>query len=57
MDTHSILHTSEIILGTLIKKYGENRVHLNISTRDCEIPSTLKMEFETKSEIYQEKSA
>ena len=57
MDTHSILHTSEIILGTLIKKYGENRVHLNISTRDCEIPSTLKTEFETKSEIYQEKLA
>ena len=57
MDTHSILHTSNIILEPLIKKYGENRVHLSISKKDCEIPDTLKQEFETESETYQEKSA
>lgn len=57
MDRHSILHTSDIILDALVKKYGENKVHLNISRKECEIPNTLKNEFEIKSEIYQEKSA
>lgn len=50
MDSHTILHTSENLLSCLVKKYGENRVVLNISIKDCEIPSNLEEIFNKKSD-------
>ena len=48
MDSHTILHASENLLSCLVKKYGENRVVLNISIKDCEIPSNLEEIFNKK---------
>lgn len=42
MDSHTILHTSGSLFSILNKKYGENRVKLNISLMDCKIPSSLE---------------
>ena len=42
MDSHTILHTSGSLLSMLNKKYGENRVKLNISLKRCHIPSSLE---------------
>ena len=50
LDSHTILHNSESLLCGLIKKYGENRVVLNISIKDCEIPSNLEEIFNKKSD-------
>lgn len=50
MDSHTILHNSESLLCGLIEKYGENRVVLNISIKDCEIPSSLEEIFNKKSD-------
>lgn len=50
MDSHTILHTSENLLSCLVKKYGENRVVLNISIKDCEIPNNLEEIFNEKND-------
>lgn len=50
MDSHTILHHSESLLCALIEKYGENKVELNISIKDCEIPNSLEEIFNKKSD-------
>ncbi|MFR1776906.1 MAG: hypothetical protein ACLSW4_02460 [Clostridia bacterium] len=50
MDSHTILHHSESLLRALIEKYGENKVVLNISIKDCEIPNSLEEIFNKKSD-------
>ena len=52
MDSHTILHTSENLLSSLIKKYGEDRVRLNISIKDCEIPSSLEEIFDKENDEF-----
>lgn len=52
MDSHTILHTSENLLSGLIKKYGEDRVILNTSIKDCEIPSNLGEILNKKSDEF-----
>ncbi len=42
MDSHTALHNSENLLTNLHKKYGEDRIKLSISIKDCTIPNSIK---------------
>ncbi len=52
MDSHTIFHNSESLLSSLIRKYGEDRVVLNISMKNCEIPGSLKEAVNKKSDEF-----
>ena len=52
MDSHTILHNSENLLSSLDKIYGENRIKLNISLQDGEIPSSLDEIFMKKEMLW-----
>lgn len=42
LDSHTVLHNSESLLSSLYKKYGKQRVKLNTSLKNCEIPNSLE---------------
>lgn len=50
MDKHSILHTSEILLTTIYKKYNKEKIELLVSIKNCDIPEGLKNAFKEKME-------
>ena len=50
MDSHTALHNSENLLSSLNKKYGEDRIKLSISIKDCAIPNSLTDVFNRQEE-------
>lgn len=52
MDLHTILHNSENLLSSLCKRYGEQKVNLNVSLKNCQIPNTLDDIFSKKDDIF-----
>ena len=57
MDEHTAFHNSQTLLSSLNKKYGEQKVNLNISLKNCEIPDSLNKVFDTKGENILKSSA
>lgn len=57
MDTHTAFHNSQTLLSSINKKYGEQKVNLNISLKSCEIPEGLNKVFNRKGEILLKNSA
>lgn len=45
MDTHTILHSSEMLLNSLKEKYGIEKIKLFTSLNTCEIPEELEEKF------------
>lgn len=50
MDKHTILHTSENLLKSIYKKNNEDKISLQISIKNCDIPEGLKNAFKEKVE-------
>ena len=57
MDKHTVLHNSETLMSSLINKYGKDKVELDISLNDCEIPENLDIKLKDNIEKYMQNIA
>lgn len=57
MDKHTVLHNSESLMSILINKYGKEKVELDISLKDCEIPENLESKLADNLERYNQNIA
>lgn len=57
MDKHTVLHNSEILMSSLINKYGKDKVELDISLNNCEIPENLDIKLKDDIKKYMQNIA
>lgn len=57
MDKHTVLHNSESLMSSLINKYGKEKVELDISLNECEIPESLDKKLKDNIEKYMQNIA
>lgn len=57
MDKHTVLHNSESLMSSLIKKYGKEKIQLYLSLKDCEIPESLDLKLMDNAGMYNQNIA
>ncbi len=57
MDMYTIHHNSGCLMSNLINKYGEEKIDLDVSLNDCEIPESLEIKLESNTKKYNQNIA